>query len=153
MEDKTFFPNLPFTPAKGHTMDIHWPGVELDKVIQASVFVLPLGNEIYRVGSTYSWANFNEEVEEGEIDKLKSELKKLCDLPFTVVKKRAGVRPAVKDRRPLIGEGEVHKGVWHFGGFGSRAVLTCPKLSLEFIDSIFGGYDLPSEIALKSRSC
>jgi len=151
MDDKTFFPDLPFTPAKGHTMDIHWPGVALDKVIQASVFVLPLGDDTYRVGSTYSWSDFNEEVEQNEIYKLKTQLTELCDLSYTVLTERAGVRPAVKDRRPLIGESKEHKGVWHFGGFGSRAVLTCPTLSKEFIEAFMGRAVLNAEVSLDSR--
>jgi len=145
-DDQRFFPGLPFNPAKGHTLILHVPGAGLDEVLNANVFVIPLGDDHYRVGSTYSWVQLNEEVEDAEVQKLELEFKKICKLPYSIAEKKAGVRPAVNDRRPLIGESLEHKGIWHFGGFGSRAVISCPSLAASFLKSLDGSGAPDAEI-------
>jgi glycine oxidase len=134
--DDRFFSGLPFSLAKGHTLILKVPGAELDEVINANVFVIPLGDDLYRIGSTFSWVNLNEEVEEKEVEKLEKEFQRLCSLPYEIIEKMAGVRPTVQDQKPLIGESKENRGVWHFGGFGSRAVLYCPVLAESFIERL-----------------
>ena len=150
-KDERFFPGLPFSLAKGHTLTLKVPGANLEEVINANVFVIPLGDNHYRIGSTFSWVNLNEEVEEKEVDKLEKEFQRLCSLPYEIVEKMAGVRPTVQDQKPLIGECKEHKGVWHFGGFGSRAVLYCPVLAESFIKTMGKGVPVDAETSVDRK--
>ena len=145
-QDERYFPDLPFSLAKGHLLTIKAAQLQLNKVINANVFIIPLGEDLYKVGSTFSWKNLNEEVEEEEVEKLVNEFKRLCSSPFEIINEEAGVRPAVQDQQPLIGESQKYRGIWHFGGFGSRAVLTCPVLASQFIELLKGEMQRDPEV-------
>ncbi len=145
-EASRFFGELPFTPAKGHTITIHCPDLELDTILSGPCFILPLGKGLFRVGSTYSWSDLNEIVEEKEVERLLVNFRSFCPLDFKVIDSRAGVRPATKDRRPLIGASELDARIHIFGGMGSRAIMCAPLLAKMHLDHIRSGEPLWPEM-------
>ncbi len=149
MNSPRLFPDLPFTPAKGHTMEIFCPDLKLDRIVNGPCFIIPKGRGCFRIGSTYSWQNFNEETETEETEKLKKMFESYCSLPYEVREVWAGVRPATKDRRPLIGTSDKDLRIWLLGGFGSRAIMTAPLLTKMFIDHLFHDAELWPEICLQ----
>ena len=50
-----------------------------------------------------------------------------CD--FEVVNQRAGIRPTVSDRRPLVGRHPNHKQMYVLNGLGTRGVLIAPAMA------------------------
>lgn len=142
------FGELPFNPAKGHTVDVRVPDWGLEEVVHGAVFVIPIGEDVYRIGSTYSWHLLDEVIEPKEISRLLADFETICSLPYEVVASRAGVRPATKDRRPLIGSIPENPRFHMFGGLGSRAVMNAPSLAKILLQSIFHGAPIPKEISL-----
>jgi hypothetical protein len=61
-----------------------------------------MGANRFRVGATYRWPPFAEGPTAVGREELAARLSVITDLPFAVVGQRAGVRPAVRDRRPLM---------------------------------------------------
>ena len=62
---------------KGELLIISAPDLELDVVIKSSVFILPIGNNLYKVGATYDWKDkTNIPTEQGK-QELVEKLKKL----------------------------------------------------------------------------
>ena len=151
-EPDRFFSDLPFNPAKGHTLTIHCPDLTLDTIVSGPCFILPLGKGNFRIGSTYSWSKFNEEVEEQEVEKLRVNFRSFCQLPFEVLDCKAGVRPATKDRRPLIGASSVDVRVQLFGGMGSRAIMCAPLLAQMHLDKLFSTGEIWPEVCLSRFS-
>lgn len=148
VEGSKYFSDLPFSLAKGHTMEIKCDRLELEHMINGPCFIIPLGNERFRIGSTYSWNNFNNDVEEKEIQKLKENFEAICPLSYSIEKEWAGVRPATKDRKPLLGCSNVSDKVMIFNGLGSRAIMTTPTLSAHLLDHILLGKELWDEVSL-----
>jgi glycine/D-amino acid oxidase-like deaminating enzyme len=144
----SFFPDLPFTPAKGHVLDLEVPGWGLKEVLHGAVFVIPLGKDRYRVGSTYSWHLLDESIEEKELAKLKEGFERICPLAYSVHDSRAGVRPSTKDRRPFIGRNPAYPGLYLFNGLGSRAVMNGPTLAKELLEHIIFDKSLDPETDL-----
>ena len=142
------FGDLPFNPAKGHTVAVRVPGWGLKELIHAAVFVIPLDEDLYRIGSTYSWHRLDEVVEPKEVRRLLDDFESICPMGYEVVKSRAGVRPATKDRRPLIGSLPNKPGCHLFGGLGSRAVMNAPSLARLLLKHIFQGMRIPEEISV-----
>lgn len=50
-----FFSVLPLDGTKGELLLIKAPNLHLDVIINSSIFVLPIGNDLYKVGATYNW--------------------------------------------------------------------------------------------------
>ncbi|NNC83080.1 MAG: FAD-binding oxidoreductase [Flavobacteriales bacterium] len=143
---KTHFGALPFSPAKGHTIEIYSPELKLGHIIKGPCFIIPLGEDRYRIGSTYSWTGLDRGVEKSEVEKLEGMLRSFVDCSYEISEEWAGVRPATKDRRPLIGRSDVDKRIVLFNGFGSRALMTTPVLSQHLLDHLFKGTELWSEV-------
>ena len=70
---------------------------------------------------------------------------KVWDGSFETLTHKAGVRPAVKDRKPLIGPHPKEKNVWIFNGMGSRAILMTPYLAENLVEHFMYGTPLLEE--------
>jgi len=131
-----YFNYLPLIGTKGELLTIRVPKLNELKVIKSSLFIIPLGNDLYKVGSTYKWKDKTntptEDAKQELIEKLSAFLK--CD--FEVVDHVAGIRPTVTDRRPLVGRHPKHQNLYVLNGFGSRGVMIGPSASKQLFDFI-----------------
>mgnify|MGYP003329001594 CR=1 FL=1 len=75
-----------------------------------------------------------------------NKLQKLLNCSFEILQQRAGIRPTVIDRRPLVGQHRVHKNLYILNGLGSRGVLMAPTVAKNLIDFIEKGLALPKDI-------
>lgn len=141
-----YFNYLPLDGTKGQLLTIHAPDLKINYVLKSSVFLIPLGNDLYRLGATYERNDktntITNEAKEDLIHKLKVFLK--CD--FTIVKQEAGIRPSVKDRRALIGEHPKYKSMYILNGMGSRGVMIAPYAARQLYKYIELGESIDKEI-------
>jgi len=131
-----YFNYLPLTGTKGELLTIKAPELNESSAIKASIFIIPLGNDLYRVGATYKWKDKTNlptrEAKRELLEKLNTFLK--CE--YEVVDHVAGIRPTVTDRRPLVGEHPEHKNLYVLNGFGSRGVMIGPYAAKQLFDFI-----------------
>src|SRR5690606_17146829 len=100
LHQNPFFNDLPLDGTKGELLHIKCKDLQLDKILKSSIFVLPMGNDIYKVGATYNWKDkSNEPTLEGK-QELLEKLNELLTCDYEVIEHLAGVRPTVRDRRP-----------------------------------------------------
>jgi len=133
LKENPFFNYLPLTPTKGEVMTIRIPSMEtFDKIISRGVYILPLGNYLYTVGSTYNRVDFTDKLTEEGQAFLKDKINEILAVEYEIVDSVAGVRPTVKDRKPLIGKHPENDHIGVFNGLGARGVLIGPCLSAEF---------------------
>jgi glycine/D-amino acid oxidase-like deaminating enzyme len=131
-----FFGYLPFDPVKGEILEVK-QSFDPPYIINRGVFRVSLGKNIFRVGSTYS----KHDLEEGATENAKNEiLGRLTDLVRCQVKEvishKTGIRPATRDRKPLLGKHPHDQSVYIFNGFGAKGVSLIPyfsKLMTEFL--------------------
>lgn len=133
---------------KGELLELKSIELNLETIVKKKVFVLPLGNNKYKVGATYEWEWENEKPSEVKKQELTNGFKELFNTPITITSHEAGVRPSVVDRRPIMGEHADHKNLFIFNGMGSRACFMAPLLSKEMVDFIEINADLPKEVNL-----
>ena len=149
MVSNPFFGHLPLDGTKGELLIIKAPDLNLDVVVKTSVFILPLGNDLYKVGATYNWKDkTNLPTEEGKQELLEN-LKEILHSDFEIIEHLAGVRPTVKDRRPMIGTHPKHQNVHLLNGLGTRGVMLAPAMALNLFDKIENGKPLDFEIDIK----
>lgn len=122
-----FFNWVEMKPVKGETLTIHCNDLILkNDIFNKGVFIMPLGDNNFKIGATYNWNDINDEpTEEGKYF-LSSRFSEAFNIPFTILNHQAGVRPSVIDRRPVIGAHPIHKNLFVFNGFGTKAVMLTP---------------------------
>ena len=141
-----FFRDLPLVPAKGELLIIHAPDLKIDYVLKAGVFLIPLGDDLYIVGATYEWKDLSNDITSIAKEALLNKLKKLINCDFEVVNQVAGIRPTVKDRRPLVGQHITYKNMYMLNGLGTRGVMIGPYVANQLYDFIEKEIPLEKEI-------
>ncbi len=131
-----FFNKLPLDGTKGELVLIKAPNLNLDVIMKSSVFVLPIGNDLYKVGATYNWEDKTNIPTEAAKKELIDNLKELITCDFEIIDHCAGVRPTVKDRRPLLGTHPLHKNVHVLNGLGTRGVMLAPAMAKSLFNYI-----------------
>jgi glycine/D-amino acid oxidase-like deaminating enzyme len=126
---------LPLTPNQGAVLDVAVPGLSPAQVLNRGAYVVPgTVPGQFRVGATYRWPPFATEPGDDDQRELAGRLAGLTPLPFAVAGERRGVRPAVRDRRPLLGRHPALPWLSLFGGFGSKGVSLAPRLASQLAD-------------------
>lgn len=141
-----YFNELPLDGTKGELLIIKAPDLQLDVVIKSSVFILPLGNNLYKVGATYNWSDKTNTPTEAGKQELVEKLSELISCDFEIVNHFAGVRPTVKDRRPLVGTHPIHSQLHVLNGLGTRGVMLGPYLANQLFQHIENNVPLEKEI-------
>ena len=149
LKKNPFFNYLPLRGNKGEYITIYSGQLKLDFAVKSSVFLMPLGNDLYKAGATYDHQDKSPEITTSSKEKLVKELKKLINCEFEVVDQVAGIRPAVADRKPLVGSHPEIDNFYCCNGFGSRGVLIAPNMAPALLDHIENGTQLDAEIDLQ----
>jgi glycine/D-amino acid oxidase-like deaminating enzyme len=149
IHDNPFFSQLPLDGTKGELLIIKVPGLDLDVIIKSSVFIIPLGNDLFKVGATYNWDDKTATPTELGKQELVNNLKSILSLDFKIVEHLAGVRPTVKDRRPMLGTHPKHKNLHVLNGLGTRGVMLAPAMAKVLFEYIENQIPLEKEIDIK----
>jgi glycine/D-amino acid oxidase-like deaminating enzyme len=144
-----FFKHLPLDGTKGELLVIKASGLDLNVAVNASIFILPIKKDIYKVGATYEWYDKTATPTEAGRKELIEKLNELITCDYEVIEHLAGIRPTVKDRKPLIGTHPLHKRVHLLNGLGTRGVMLGPSLAKELYDSIITGEPVRREVGLQ----
>jgi len=144
-----FFNYLPLRGNKGEYITIYSEELKLEEAVKSSVFIIPLGNNLYKVGATYNNQDKNPQPSETARAELITKISKLITCKFEVVDQSAGIRPASKDRKPILGRHPKYRNLYCCNGFGSRGVLISPMVSEQLIEFVEHDVQLPQEIDLQ----
>jgi len=144
-----FFNYLPLMRTKGELITVRLKGLQVKELIKSNISILPLGDDVYKVGATFNWDDKDEVCTEQAQQELLDKLKELVDVSPELVRHEAGLRPTVKDRRALLGVHPKYDNVIVFNGLGTRGLLISPYLSLQLIDFMEQGIALDPEVDIK----
>lgn len=142
-----YFNWIPMKPAKGEVLTVYCEGLLIEKdILNKGIFMMPLGNHTFKVGATYEWHELNDVPTAKAKFELETKLKALIKVPFQIIEHEAGVRPAVIDRRPVIGRHPEKSNLFIFNGFGTKAVMLAPYFAKHFIQSFKNNTALNPEV-------
>jgi len=123
--------------------------LNLDVVLKSSIFILPIGNNLFKVGATYNWEDKTDTPTEEGKQELVDNLKEIIECDFEIIEHFAGVRPTVKDRRPLVGTHAEHQNLHILNGLGTRGVMLGPSLAKALFENIEKEIPLDDQIDIK----
>lgn len=146
LKKNPYFNYLPLNGTKGELLTIKAPDLKEERIIKSAVFIIPLGDDHYRVGATYKWKDKTNtptsEARKELLEKLDGFLK--CE--YELIDHVAGIRPTTADRKPLVGQHPEHRTLYVLNGFGSRGVMIAPYASQQLYDYIEHGTPLNREM-------
>jgi glycine/D-amino acid oxidase-like deaminating enzyme len=88
-----------------------------------------MGNGFFKVGATYNWKDKTDlPTEEGKKE-LVERIKEIINCDFEIVSHFGGVRPTVRDRRPIIGTHNKYPSLHILNGLGTRGVMLGPAMA------------------------
>jgi glycine/D-amino acid oxidase-like deaminating enzyme len=141
-----YFHWLPVTPNQGEVLDVQCDGLSADQVLNKGGYVVPLGDGQFRVGATYRWPPLPLGITEEARVELSQRFAEMSDQPFKILDQRAGFRPAVRDRKPVLGMHPAWPVMSIFNGFGSKGVMLAPRLAAHFASVLEGTETLWPEV-------
>ncbi|MBU2915538.1 NAD(P)/FAD-dependent oxidoreductase [Reichenbachiella agariperforans] len=136
---------VPLRPVKGEILR-----GKLDKplktILNRGVFILPTDTGLVRIGSNYQH-HFEDILpsDKGQ-EEITRKLESLLHEPIEIVDSVAGVRPATKDRRPIIGKHPEYEHIYLFNGFGSKGVSLIPFFTDKFLTYLSDETPLMEEV-------
>ncbi|HYK56462.1 MAG TPA: FAD-dependent oxidoreductase, partial [Flavisolibacter sp.] len=143
-----YFGWLPLSINKGEVLEIGVQNFPTGCIYNKGVYVVPLGEERWKVGATYNWREPNEEPTEAGREELLGKVNQLLKVPVEVTAHAAGIRPATRDRKPLIGTHPELPQLSIFNGMGSKGVLMAPFLAAQFADCLAGKSEIWPEVSI-----
>lgn len=149
MHSNPYFKHLPLDGTKGELFIIKAPELVLDVIVNTSVFILPLGNDLFKVGATYNWKDKTDLPSVEGKQELIDRIKEIITCDFDIVEHFAGVRPTVKDRRPLVGTHAEHRSIHILNGLGTRGVMLGPAMAEALFNYLENEIPLDREIDIK----
>ncbi len=144
--ENPFFFELPFRQTKGEVLIIKSEELRSEDIVHNNINIVPMGADTYWVGSTFDWNDLNTDITLSGKSKLNDQLKDTISVDFTILEHKAGIRPTVKDRRPILGEHAEQKDMYIFNGLGTRGVMLAPFFANHLAEHIENGSKLDPEV-------
>lgn len=144
-----YFKWIPFALAKGEYLLIHAENLKTDKILSRNIFIIPKGNDLYNVGSTFIWDDVQETVTDVGRKEILDKLNKTIAVDYTIADEKAGIRPAMPDRRPVIGRHPNYRNMYIFNGMGTKGVSLSPYFASYFADCLDNNSEIFREISVK----
>lgn len=149
MHSNPYFKDLPLDGTKGELFTIKASQLDLDVIVNTSVFILPLGNDLYKVGATYNWHDKTDTPTQEAKNELIERIKEIINCDFEIIAHFAGVRPTVRDRRPLVGTHLNYNSIHILNGLGTRGVMLGPAMAKTLFENIEYQKPLDKEIDIR----
>lgn len=146
--ENPYFNFLEVDQTKGEVLNVKG-NIYNEESLNRKCFLLPKGNNEFRVGSNYEWDTPDTNPTEKAKVEILANLSSLIDAEVEVVDHQAGIRPTTRDRRPIMGKHPDIEGFYIFNGLGAKGYLTAPLLSKELTEFILDSSPLSEEVDLR----
>lgn len=141
-----WFNNLPIIKNKGMYLIIKKSRLRDDIIIRASHALVPLGNDCYKYGATYDREFSRSFPEAKDYNDLIESLEEIIDHPYSVLTTETGIRPTVKDRRPLVGRHFENERLLICNGLGAHGVMMAPAMARHLIEYELDAKAIPDKV-------
>lgn len=144
-----FFKEIPVGQTKGDVLTVKAMSIPDGQSLNRKCFMLPKGDHLFKVGSTYSWNDPNPiPTKEGK-QQILEKLAYITEEKVEVVEHLAGIRPTTMDRRPIIGRHPTYQNYLLFNGLGTKGYMYAPLLANEFSEFILNDKPLNEEVLIE----
>ena len=114
---------MKFKHSKGELLEVRIPDIDVNEILSHDVFLIPLGDDRYKVGATYGWDELSWETTPEAREELLAKLRTFVSAPIEVMDQKAGIRPTMHDRKPVVGLLPYYPQIGILNGLGSKGAL------------------------------
>ena len=127
-------------------------GLAEERVIHRGLWLAPSGNEVFRVGSTYTWEPLDSQpTPEGRAG-IESKLRAFLKVPYKIIDHRAAVRPVIDAGYPVLGRYPQYPHLAYFNGLGSKGSLLAPFFAEQLAAHLCEGSAIEEQVNVRSGS-
>lgn len=150
--DNPFFNHLPFMAVKGHRSIVSSDSYAFGQdVFKLDYSIIPIANSKYWIGSNYEFNNRAIDLLESEI-KSQNDFINSCNLflkEVNIENQSIGIRPAMKDRRPVIGSHPEFNKLFILNGLGTKGSSLAPYCVYQMVKFLLNGENIDKEVSIK----
>lgn len=138
----------PHRCAKGEILTLRAENWDETRIrIGTGGWLVPLGNSLFKAGSTYEWNQLDESPTEAGRTRVETIARRLGGESLDIVAHEAGVRPILRRSEPLIGPcGD--RG-WMFNALGSKGSLYAPGMAARLARWLLDGHEPESQFSFE----
>ena len=125
------------------------PDLKSEAILKGPVMIIPLGDDLYKVGASYGRDDYSTHTTQRACEEISEKLSKMISCDFRVVDQVTGIRPTVKDRKPLVGCLHSTKSVSFLNGLGTRGLTMAPQLAAHLYRYLEHDVPVPEIIDIK----
>lgn len=144
--ESPLFKDLPFQPAKGQAILFKLDKFNATKMLRHRQFMVPFADDTFWSGGGYQWDDLNENISKEFLDKWTEDMSDILNQKPKVISHTAAVRPAVKGRRPFLGNHPKHKNAYIFNGMGTKGASLVPYWAEHLISHMEKGEAIAKEV-------
>lgn len=151
--ENPFYPyQAPFTNKsvlvgnKGDYVIIKAPELKVNSILKGGMMLIPMGDDLYKIGATYDRHNYDATPSLEKREEIILKLNTMISCAYEVVDQVAGVRPTIKDRRPLVGVLKDNPYIAFLNGLGTRGLSMAPLLSSWLFQQLENSTAVPGAI-------
>jgi glycine oxidase len=133
--------------AKGEILTLRAPWRNDRMLIGGGGWLVPVGGDTFKVGSTYVWDRLDGEPTVEGRAKVEKIARLLGGGDFVVIAHEAGVRPIVRKSQPVIGP--LEDGHVVFNGLGSKGSLYAPGVAARLAAWLAGEAEIEAELDVR----
>ncbi len=131
-----YFDKVKFKNTLGEVLTFKSKDYNGKNIISKNIFILPVHEQKYKTGSTFSWDYTDITPTEDGKQEILEKLNKIADFNFIIDDHQAGVRPTTHDRRPVAGFLKDNPHIGIMNGLGSKGILLSPWAANQLIQKI-----------------
>jgi len=145
-----YFQEIPLQPAKGQAVQIQVGGSAIkDQILKHKQYLVPIGeSNTYWSGGGFKWNTENALPTSDFLDKYIEELNDFINPEYKILNHIAGIRPCVKDRKPLIGKHQTYRNIYIFNGMGTKGTSLSPYFAEMLVKYMLDSKPLLNEVDL-----
>lgn len=147
--DNPLFNYLPLKMSHGEVLVIESEEIKFQDVISRNLFILPLGDNRFKIGATYNWELTKPVITEAGKADLVERFESIVSCKYKIIDHQAGIRPTVADRRPLLGVHPVQKNAFIINGLGTKGVVIAPYYAHHFLEFYLQRCPLEKEVNIE----
>ncbi len=122
------------------------PGLRLEEILTNGTWILPIGDDRYRIGATHDWDDHDPQSTEQARASLLESARRMIPQEIIVTGHRAALRPSTKFKRPLVGRHPYEHQRYTLNGLGTKGALQGPYAAAQLAACVLDGIEPDKEI-------
>lgn len=147
LTENPYFKYLPIAPAKGESLILRtkckW---DKSKVLKHQQYLVPISENQLWSGGGFKWKFEDEAPTQDYFDKQSEALRNFVKFDYEIANHLAGVRPCMKDRKPVIGQHPKYNTLFVFNGMGTKGTSLAPWCAKQFVDFLLYNKTISPEV-------